>query len=158
MKIRRFVNWATVVSIVVGIMTCCQFWIKTCWIPFNDWNAFGSCVVLAVAVYGKQYLDGERIVKGLVDNPEIDIAPIFDYLKKTDYKLFLDCINIYDRKFFSGKNTQQLLVKSILLSPYFKNQFSSEKLEEMISNLISKESEINFKQFIEIKKSITKDI
>ena len=149
----RYLNWATFVAIGVAILTTLKQYTNWRWIPFNDWTAFSGFCGIAIAVYGVQYLEAKRLVKAMLENPDIDIGPIFNYLKKTDYKLFLECVELYDKDFMKAKSNRILILKVLTNTTFFKNLSEKEKkeIDDLLKDL---PQEKNLKTFTEIKQNI----
>lgn len=89
----------------------------------------------------------------MLENPDIDIGPIFNYLKKTDYKLFLECVELYDKDFMKAKSNRILILKVLTNTTFFKNLSEKEKkeIDDLLKDL---PQEKNLKTFTEIKQNI----
>lgn len=147
----RYFNWATYIAIGIAILTILKYYTTWRWIPFNDWTAFAGFCGISMAIYGIQYLESKRIIESLLKNPDIDIEPIFDFFKKVDYNMFLECVAQYNRNFLKVKESR-ILILSMLLNTSLSNAFDPEEkaaLKKIIGESSQERNLVKFKKIIQ---------
>lgn len=154
-KLIRYFNWATYIAIGIAILTILKYYTNWCWIPFNDWTAFAGFCGIAMAIYGYQYFESKRIVKSLLKHSDIDIEPVFEYLKQVDSNLFLECVTQYNRKIFKAKENR-IFILNMLLNTSLSSSFSDDDKESLQHIINETSQERNFEAFKKIIQNIDK--
>ena len=113
MKIIRYFNLFTTISVIIALLTLANHYWPCKYNPFTDWTAFAGFGAISAAIYVVQNLDARRVVKIIQNNPSIDIVPLFQYLKKLDYDLYIECVVQYNEHLNKSLTGRLMLLKTL---------------------------------------------